>query len=70
MPRTEYTRKVKQQLLRPQDTLRIPVETLPCLRGLDPAARTVDELDAETLLERADLQAHGGLRDAEPLGRL
>ena len=61
---------VEQLLLGREDALRVPVEPLPGLGGLDPAARAVDELDAEPLLERPDLQADGRLRDAEPLGRL
>src|SRR5262249_31059524 len=57
-------------LLRSEHALCVPVEALPRLGGLDAATRAIDELDAEPLLQRLDLQAHGRLRDAEPLGRL
>ena len=53
-----------------KDALRVPVEPLTRLGGLDSAARAVDELLPEPLLERADLQADGRLRDPEPLGGL
>ena len=61
---------VEELLLRSEHALRVPVEPLPGLGRLDAAPGAVDELDAEPLLERPDLQAHGRLRDAEPLGRL
>ena len=61
---------VVELLLGREDALRVAVEALPRLGRLDAAPGAVDELYAEPLLERLDLQAHGRLRDAEPLGRL
>src|SRR6266542_717765 len=61
---------VEELLLRGQYSLCVAIEALPCLRRLDPAAGAVEQVRAQTLLERPDLQAHSGLRDAEPLGRL
>ena len=61
---------VEELLLRGENALRVAVEPLPRLGRLDAAARAVDELHAEPLLECLDLQADGRLRDAEPLGRL
>ena len=60
----------EQLLLEREQPLRAPVEAAAGLGRLDAAARAVDELQAEPLLERADLQAHRGLRDAELLRRL
>ena len=61
---------LEQLLLEREQALRAPVEPLPGLGRLDPAARPVEQLPAEPLLERADLQADGGLRDAELVRRL
>ena len=47
-----------------------PVEPEAGFGRLDPAARAVEELRPEPLLERAHLQADGRLGDAEPLRRL
>src|SRR4051812_20863678 len=61
---------VVQLLLGREHALGVAVEPLPGLGRLDAAPGTVDELHAEPLLERLDLQADGRLRDAEPLRRL
>jgi hypothetical protein len=42
---------VEKQLFGREDALSVPVEPLPGLGRLDAAARSVDELDAEALLE-------------------
>jgi hypothetical protein len=47
-----------------------PVEALAGLGGLDAAAGAVEQPLSEALLERANLEADGRLRDAELLGRL
>src|SRR5439155_19509657 len=57
-------------LLEREQALRAAVEPHPGLRRLDPPAGTVEQLRPEALLEGAHLQAHGGLRHAEALGRL
>src|SRR5438309_2149698 len=49
---------------------RAAVEATAGLGRLDPASRSIEELQAEALLERADLEAHRRLRDAELLGSL
>ena len=59
-----------QLLLELQHPLRAAVEREPGLRRLDAAAGAVEQPAVEPLLERAHLEADGGLRDAEPLGRL
>ena len=61
---------VEQLLLEREDALRAAIEAQAGLGRLDAAARAVEQLRAEPLLERAHLQRHGGLRDAEALGRL
>ena len=61
---------VEQLLLEREDPLRAAVEAQAGLGRLDAAARAVEQLRAEPLLERPHLQRHGGLRDAEPLGGL
>ncbi len=53
-----------------EQALCTPVQAPPSLGRLDPAAGTVEELCAETLLERPHLKRHGGLRDTEALRRL
>ena len=60
----------EQLLLQREQPLRAPVEAPAGLGRLDAAAGAVEQLVAEPLLERADLQAHGRLRDAELLRRL
>ena len=57
-------------MLESEQLLRGRVQPEPRLRRLDAATGTVEELRPEPLLERADLQRDGGLRDAEPLRRL
>ncbi len=57
-------------ILEREHALRPAVEPPPGLRGLDASARAVEQLRAEALLERADLERHRRLRDAETLGRL
>ena len=59
-----------QLLLEREQALRTAIEAQPGLGRLDAAARAVEQAPAEPLLERAHLQAHGGLRDAEALRRL
>ena len=53
-----------------QQTLRAPVEAPPGLGRLDAAARAVEELLPEPLLERANLLADRRLGNPEPLSRL
>jgi lipopolysaccharide/colanic/teichoic acid biosynthesis glycosyltransferase len=60
----------QELLLRGKQPLRAPVEPAAGLGRLDPSSRPVDELDAEPLLERPDLQAHRRLRDPKLLRRL
>ena len=60
----------EQLLLHRKQTLRAAVEATAGLGRLDPASRPIEELQAEALLERADLEAHRRLRDAELLGGL
>src|SRR5205085_2290834 len=57
-------------LLEREQPLRAAVEDEPGLGGLDAPSRAVEQPLSEPLLERADLQAHRRLRDAEPFGRL
>ena len=57
-------------LLEREQALRAAVEPHAGLGRLDSAARAVEQLRPETLLERSDLQADGRLGDAEALGRL
>ena len=57
-------------LLEREHALRAAVEPPSGLGRLDAAPRAVEELCAEPLLERAHLQRHGRLGDAEPVGRL
>ena len=59
-----------QLLLELQHPLRAAVEREPGLGRLDAAAGAVEQPAVEPLLERADLEADGRLRDPEPLGRL
>ena len=61
---------LEELILEREHPLRAPVESPPCLGGLDPTSRAVEELLAKPLLERADLEADGRLRDAETLRRL
>jgi len=58
---------VEQLLLEREHPLRVPVEAQAGLRRLDAAARAVEQLRPEALLERADLQADGRLGDTEAL---
>jgi lipopolysaccharide/colanic/teichoic acid biosynthesis glycosyltransferase len=57
----------EQLLLRCQHSLSTAVEAPPGLRRLDAPPRAVEELLAESLFQRPDLKAHGGLRHPEPL---
>ena len=57
-------------LLERDQPLGAPVEAQARLGRLHPAPRAVEELESEPLLERPHLQADGGLRHAQPLGRL
>ena len=57
-------------LLKALQPLRAPVEPASRLGGLDAPAGAIEELQAEPLLERADLEADRGLRHPELLGRL
>jgi lipopolysaccharide/colanic/teichoic acid biosynthesis glycosyltransferase len=61
---------LEQVLLDGEQPLRGRVEAEPCLGRLDAATRAVEQLPAEPLLERTNLQANGRLRDTEPLGGL
>ena len=61
---------LEQLILEREHPLRAPVQSSARLGRLDPAPRAVEELLAEPLLERADLQADGRLRDPETLRRL
>ena len=60
----------EQLLLLGQQLLRRRVQPQTRLSRLDAAARPVEQLRSEPLLERADLQADRGLRDPEPVGGL
>jgi len=60
----------EQLLIHREQPLCAAVEAVAGLGRLDPPPRPVEELQTEPLLERADLEAHRGLRDAELLGRL
>ena len=57
-------------ILEREHALRAAVEPPSRLGRLDAPTRAVEELRAEPLLERAHLQRDGGLRHAEPVGRL
>ena len=59
----------EELLLQREQPLRAAVEPLARLGRLDAAAGAVEELPAEPLLERADLEADRRLRDAELLRR-
>ncbi len=61
---------LQQLLLESQHALGAAVEPGAGLGRFHAAPGTIDEPLAEPLLERADLQAHGGLRHAELLRRL
>ena len=61
---------LEQLILEREHPLRAPVEPPAGLGRLDPAARAVEQLLAEPLLERPDLEADGRLRDPEALRRL
>jgi hypothetical protein len=58
---------LEQLLLGLQQALCRGIQPQAGLGGLDPAARPVEQLTTEPLLERADLQRDGRLGDAEPL---
>ena len=60
----------KQLLLERDEPLRSAVEPETGLGRLDPAAGAVEELLADALLERPDLQAHRRLRHPELVGGL
>ena len=60
----------EQLLLEREQALRAPVEAAAGLGRLDAPPRAVEQLQAEPLLERPDLEAHRRLGDAELLGRL
>ena len=60
----------EELLLLREQPLRAAIQPLAGLRRLDAAAGAVEQLPAEPLLERADLQAHRRLRHAELLRRL
>jgi hypothetical protein len=53
-----------------EEALRAAIEPEARLRGLDAPTGSVEELSAETLLERPNLEAHRRLRDPETLGGL
>ena len=57
-------------LLEREQPLRPAIEPHPGLGRLDPPPGAVEELLPEPLLERADLEAHRRLRDAELVGGL
>jgi len=57
-------------LLEGEEPLRAAIETDAGFGGLDAPPRAVEELLAEPLLERADLETDRGLRDTEALSRL
>ena len=61
---------LEQLVLEREHPLRAPVEPPTGLGRLDSAARAVEQLPAEPLLERPDLEADGGLGDPEALRRL
>ena len=61
---------LEELLLGLEHPLRVPVEPPPRLGRLDAASRAVEQLLAEALLERPDLEADRRLCDAEPLGGL
>ena len=59
-----------QLILEREHALRAAVEPPTGLGRLDAAARAVEQLRPEPLLERPNLQRDGRLGDAEPVGRL
>ena len=61
---------VQQLLLEGEQPLSATIEAQAGLGRLDLASRTVEELRAEPLLERAHLQRDGRLGDSKPLGGL
>ena len=61
---------LEELLLEREQPLRALVEAEAGLGGHDAAARAVEKLSADPLLERADLLADRWLRDAEPCCRL
>src|SRR5262249_44278499 len=61
---------VDELLLELEHPLSAAVESRAGLGRLDAAPGAVEQLAAEALLERADLQADGRLGDAEPLRRM
>ena len=61
---------VEHLLLELKQALGAAVEAQAGLRRLDTAAGAVEQLGAETLLERSAPERDGGLGDTEPLGRL
>ena len=74
-PATELTLGVVAELLQHlllerEQPLRTAIQPVPGLRRLDAATGAVEQLHADPLLERADLQAHRRLRHAELLRRL
>src|SRR5947207_10066489 len=60
----------EQLLLELQQPLRASVQTETCFGGDDPPAGAVEQLRAEALLERANLETDRRLRDAEAHGSL
>src|SRR5215472_6440170 len=60
----------EQLLLEGEQPLRAAIKPVARLGRLHPTAGAVEELLAEALLERSDLKAHSGLRDAELICRL
>jgi hypothetical protein len=66
-----FARDVLEELtLEREQPLRAAIEPVARLCRLDPPPGAVEELLADALLQRADLLAHRGLGDAEPLGGL
>ena len=65
-----FRQVVEHLLLELEKPAGMAVEADACLRRLDTAAGPVEQALADPLLEGADLQADGGLRDAEVLGGL
>src|SRR5205823_6610028 len=61
---------LEQLVLEREQLLRGRVQTQPGLGRLDPPAGPVEQAAAEPLLERANLEADGGLGDTEPLRSL
>ena len=69
-PGLAFRQVVEHLLLELEELAGMPVEADACLRRLDAAAGPVEQALADPLLEGANLQADGGLRDAEVLGGL